>query len=386
MDEIIGSTGLTGAVDGTMILKRDRGQNEATLFVTGRDVEHEQQLALNFDTSTAQWTLVGNADELRCTRARQEILDLLCEQNPDGMHAREIAEALQKNYHTTRSLLRKMEEAGEVRRSNGRYIATAIEVNPGQRQLPAGSDQQKQYEQQHSKNCEVVEESACQTNNDERDDDDYSDYADDTFDISTDSHTEGINHSEMSSIHLEQVSTCLREGFTLQQEEHQSKENPVINCQSCNQRNQCNHRNQILEPIAEEETQGVHLYQTDIVLQKEQTERFLLKERCPHHQHAHLVRFDPAGQAWCDKMDCWDCYRLMKIGEALEYRCLTDLGGKVVIEEGMDAWSVFVRASRAFLIVVATEEAIAMCKALDIEVPDVSDEVKRLVEVRPAPS
>jgi hypothetical protein len=76
----------------------------------------------------------------------------------------------------------------------------------------------------------------------------------------------------------------------------------------------------------------------------------------------------------------------MKIGEALEYRCMTDLGGKVVIEEGMAAWSAFVLASRAFLVVVATEQAIAMCKALDIEVPDVTDEVKRLVEVRPAPS
>ena len=76
----------------------------------------------------------------------------------------------------------------------------------------------------------------------------------------------------------------------------------------------------------------------------------------------------------------------MKIGEALEYRCLTDLCGKVVIEQGMAAWSAFVRATGAFLVVVATEQAIAMCKALDIEVPDVSDEVKRLVEAPPAPS
>jgi hypothetical protein len=27
--------------------------------------------------------------------------------------------------------------------------------------------------------------------------------------------------------------------------------------------------------------------------------------------------FNPSGQAWCDRMDCLDCYRLMKIGEAL---------------------------------------------------------------------
>jgi hypothetical protein len=97
------------------------------------------------------------------------------------------------------------------------------------------------------------------------------------------------------------------------------------------------------------------------------------------------VRFDPAGQAWCDKMDCWDCFRLMKIGEALEFRCVMDLGGKVVIEEGIAAWSTFVLTQRAFLVVVATEQAIALCKKMGVEVPDVSDEVKRLVEVHSAP-
>jgi hypothetical protein len=127
LDEIIGSTGVTGAVDGTLILKRDRGQNEATMFVTGRDVEREQQLALSFDVATALWTLVGNAEELRCSQARQEILDLLREQGNDGMSAREIAEALKKNYHTTRSLLRKIEEVGDIKRSGGRFIIVSTE-------------------------------------------------------------------------------------------------------------------------------------------------------------------------------------------------------------------------------------------------------------------
>src|SRR5712664_4962627 len=54
LDEITGSTGMTGAVDGTLILKRERGQMEESLFVTGRAIEHEQQLALSFDAATAQ--------------------------------------------------------------------------------------------------------------------------------------------------------------------------------------------------------------------------------------------------------------------------------------------------------------------------------------------
>src|SRR5258708_25117584 len=136
LDEITGSTGMTGAVDGTLILKRERGQAEATLFVTGRDIEREQQLTLSFDASTALWSAIGNADELGRTRARQQILDLL-RQQPEGMSPREIAEALEKNYHTTRSILRKMEETGEVRQLHGRYLALSAERVQGHMQQPS---------------------------------------------------------------------------------------------------------------------------------------------------------------------------------------------------------------------------------------------------------
>jgi hypothetical protein len=107
---------------------------------------------------------------------------------------------------------------------------------------------------------------------------------------------------------------------------------------------------------------------------------FHSKNHCPRHPHARWVRFDPSGQAWCDKLDCWDCYRLMKIGEALEYRCLTDAGGRVVIGQGIVAWSDFVNTQRVFLVVVATEQAMALCKSLGIEVPDLSGEVPHLIE------
>jgi hypothetical protein len=54
LDEITGSTGLIGVVDGMLILKRVREQEEASLFVTGRDLP-EQSLSLLFDPTTAQW-------------------------------------------------------------------------------------------------------------------------------------------------------------------------------------------------------------------------------------------------------------------------------------------------------------------------------------------
>ena len=75
----------------------------------------------------------------------------------------------------------------------------------------------------------------------------------------------------------------------------------------------------------------------------------------------------------------------MKIGEALEYCCLTDVGGRVVIAQGMAAWSAFVVTQRVFVVVVATEQAIALCRSLRIEVPDLSEEAQHLVEVDPRP-
>ena len=111
----------------------------------------------------------------------------------------------------------------------------------------------------------------------------------------------------------------------------------------------------------------------------------LQRNRCPHHPRARMVHFDPAGQAWCDRQDCWDCFRLMKIGEALEYRRLTERGGKFLIEEGLESWATYVRTQRAFLVIWATEEALALCRALGIQEPELSGEVKRLMEVPPLP-
>jgi len=375
LDEIIGSTGVTGAVDGTMILKRDRGQTEATLFVTGRDVEHEQQLALSFDATTALWTLVGNAEEVGCTRARQEILDLLREQGPDGMNPREIAEALEKNYHTTRSLLRKMEESGEVKRSDGQYIAISADSRHSQWQSSERIDQQEQLEQLQPRSSDAIDYV------DYVDYSDYADYADDSF-------TEGCHLAGAVVVHEAEAPELISRHETtvakLQQETNQS-EPAVINRNQRNQRNHCNQRNQIRESTSAEEVRDESSDGADNTERHKQQEAFLQRNRCPHHPHAQLVRFDPAGQAWCDKLACWDCYRLLKIGEALDYCCLMDEGGKVMIDKGMTAWSAFVLSQRAFLVVVATEQAMAMCKAMGIEVPDVSGEVKRLVRVRPAP-
>lgn len=55
LDRISGTSAFPGVADAVWILERERGQNAATLFVTGREIEREGRLELRFDPQTLQW-------------------------------------------------------------------------------------------------------------------------------------------------------------------------------------------------------------------------------------------------------------------------------------------------------------------------------------------
>lgn len=123
-DTIIGGVGLPGAADMSWVLKRERGQADAFLYVTGRDIE-EREAALMFHTDTGQWSLMGDADEYRRSKEQNAILNLLIDNGP--MTPKEIARELDKHDSTVRSLLAKMREARLVRKDeNGRYVAEEL--------------------------------------------------------------------------------------------------------------------------------------------------------------------------------------------------------------------------------------------------------------------
>ena len=57
MNMISGTTGISGAADSTFVLQRDsRGENSATLYCTGRDIEY-RELPLAFDPDAHVWQL-----------------------------------------------------------------------------------------------------------------------------------------------------------------------------------------------------------------------------------------------------------------------------------------------------------------------------------------
>ena len=140
-DMISGSTGLTGGVDGALVLKRDRGKQDATLAVDGRDIEEPSELALRWDADIASWSLMGDAEEYRQSEERRRILQLL-ERIGEPMGPKDIAEALEKNRSTTRVLLANMKQDGQVEATSRGYMVA--HKQPKQHKQTQQSEQDKQ--------------------------------------------------------------------------------------------------------------------------------------------------------------------------------------------------------------------------------------------------
>ena len=113
MDEISGSTGLTGATDCNMVLQRERGQNKAALHITGRDVE-DQVLKLSFDIATGLWSISNTpADERPLSSVRASIISLLT-QKDQPLSPMEIATTLGLDTDIVRKKLSLMKQAGQI--------------------------------------------------------------------------------------------------------------------------------------------------------------------------------------------------------------------------------------------------------------------------------
>jgi RecA-family ATPase len=112
LDGVSGSTGLTGAVDTTLVLRRERLETDASLFVTGRDVE-EQEIALSMDPRTMQWKALGRADDYRMGQERRQILDALAKLGRP-MGPSEIAALINKKRPAVQRLMLAMTQQGQL--------------------------------------------------------------------------------------------------------------------------------------------------------------------------------------------------------------------------------------------------------------------------------
>jgi hypothetical protein len=113
LEEVSGSYGLSGGVDGVLVMRRERGSRDAALHVTGRDVEEEAELALRWDAPLVRWTLLGDAEEHRRSEERKQIIAKLGEVG-EPMSATDIAVEIEKKVDGVRKLVRKMVRDGEL--------------------------------------------------------------------------------------------------------------------------------------------------------------------------------------------------------------------------------------------------------------------------------
>lgn len=74
LEEVLGSTGFTGAADSIWVLKRKRGDHQGALLITGRDIE-ECSIFVAFDPNDGMWKMSGKGGYQAETRSRDAILD-----------------------------------------------------------------------------------------------------------------------------------------------------------------------------------------------------------------------------------------------------------------------------------------------------------------------
>lgn len=126
MDMVSGSTGLTGGMDGAMVLIRTRSAADGILRAYHRDLENDPELALQkVEASAGWWRYIGPAEEYLLGKERGEILNILSNAD-EPMRPTDIAEAIGKPSKNVSALLLKMLDSGHVDSAGyGRYVASA---------------------------------------------------------------------------------------------------------------------------------------------------------------------------------------------------------------------------------------------------------------------
>lgn len=124
LEQISGSTGVTGSMDTILMLRRPRGATGAVLTATGRDIA-EAEYAMNFDGVLGQWVITGRAEEapLKQDSVSSQILSFLKTRPGEEFTASDVFESLEGavKADTTRAKLYQMANKGIITKSHGKF-------------------------------------------------------------------------------------------------------------------------------------------------------------------------------------------------------------------------------------------------------------------------
>jgi len=119
LEQISGSLGLSGAVDGALVIDGIRSDKQYKLSLIGRDIPNDDELAI-CRQENGEWKILGEAAQVFISAERKEIADIL-KLHPAGLKPKEIAEILGKKPSTVRKLLSSMTLDRQVESSSGTY-------------------------------------------------------------------------------------------------------------------------------------------------------------------------------------------------------------------------------------------------------------------------
>lgn len=114
LESVSGTQGLAGSVDSLLILTRLRGSPDAGLYVTGRDIEREEEYRLLFDSETCAWRAGSKTSAGAAARSPEQaaLLDFLAENGASSVNV--IAEAVGRPESAVRAALSVLKGKGQV--------------------------------------------------------------------------------------------------------------------------------------------------------------------------------------------------------------------------------------------------------------------------------
>jgi hypothetical protein len=115
LDSIGGSYGISGSVDTAIVLRRSRGETDAKLCITGRDVD-ENEYALEKDIHAGGWKLLGDAREYDISKERKAILKVMQEVE-EPIKLKDIADMLGKTSNAIYYHVAKMVDEGLAKKA-----------------------------------------------------------------------------------------------------------------------------------------------------------------------------------------------------------------------------------------------------------------------------
>jgi AAA domain len=119
VETVQGTFGTAGAADTILVVKRSRGEADATLHVTGRDVA-EAELAIRFSPESGAWELLGDAAEYGLSKTRKAILDTLDAHGP--LTPKQVSElAPGVSHDLAKKTMQRMFADGQLSATNGVY-------------------------------------------------------------------------------------------------------------------------------------------------------------------------------------------------------------------------------------------------------------------------